>query len=606
MDDASKARDYSPEQFLYPYLCPNRRNAIATAPVAPGAVSATCASPLTAEGHGFEPACAGLDGLKSCRLWQLYRGAKRRRGNTLLAVSLFKAASTVSLLTLVSRITGLVRELLMASVFGVSAMTDAFNVAFRIPNLFRRVLGEGAFSQAFVPVLAATRAEDGDEGAKALIDHVGTLLAWTLVLLCIAGVLGAPWMVWAMASGMKQSPQGFDAAVTMTRWMFPYIGFMSLVALAGGILNTWKKFAVPAASPVLLNIALILSITLGAPLFKRHGIEPIYAQAAGVMLGGLLQLGIQVPALLRLGLLPRIGVRWSAIRAAWADPTTRKVARLMLPALLGVSVAQVSLLINTQIASHLATGSVSWITYADRLMELPTALLGVALGVVLMPQLASARAKQDDERYSAMLDWGLRLVVVLSVPCMVALLVFAKPLVAVLYHYGAFADRDVQQTTLALAGYGVGIVGIVAIKVLAPGYFAKHDMRTPMLIAVAVLVLTQVMNFVLVPYLQHAALTLSIGVGAVINATWLLVGLLRRGSYRPLPGWGRFALQVVAASALLAVLLAWGAQHFDWVEMKAQRLQRIGLLAAMMAAAAVLYFGALWAAGLKLRQLLRR
>lgn len=530
----------------------------------------------------------------------------RLQAHTLPPVSLFKAASTVSLLTLVSRITGLVRELLMASVFGVSAMTDAFNVAFRIPNLFRRVLGEGAFSQAFVPVLAATRAEEGDDGAKALIDHVGTLLAWTLVLLCIAGVLGAPWMVWAMASGMKQSPQGFDAAVTMTRWMFPYIGFMSLVALAGGILNTWKKFAVPAASPVLLNIALILSITVGAPLFARHGIEPIYAQAAGVMLGGLLQLAIQVPALLRLGLLPRIGVRWSAIRAAWADPTTRKVARLMLPALLGVSVAQVSLLINTQIASHLATGSVSWITYADRLMELPTALLGVALGVVLMPQLASARAKQDDERYSAMLDWGLRLVVVLSVPCMVALLVFAKPLVAVLYHYGAFADRDVQQTTLALAGYGVGIVGIVAIKVLAPGYFAKHDMRTPMLIAVAVLVFTQLMNLVLVPYLQHAALTLSIGVGAVINATWLLVGLLRRGSYRPLPGWGRFALQVVAASALLAVLLAWGAQHFDWVEMKAQRLQRIGLLAAMMVAAAVLYFGALWAAGLKLRQLLRR
>ena len=521
-------------------------------------------------------------------------------------MSLFKAASTVSLLTLASRITGLVRELLMASVFGVSAMTDAFNVAFRIPNLFRRVLGEGAFSQAFVPVLAATRAEEGDDGAKALIDHVGTLLAWTLVLLCIAGVLGAPWMVWAMASGMKQSPQGFDAAVTMTRWMFPYIGFMSLVALAGGILNTWKKFAVPAASPVLLNIALILSITLGAPLFARHGIEPIYAQAAGVMLGGLLQLAIQVPALLRLGLLPRIGVRWAAIRAAWADPTTRKVAGLMLPALLGVSVAQISLLINTQIASHLATGSVSWITYADRLMELPTALLGVALGVVLMPQLASARAKQDDERYSAMLDWGLRLVVLLSVPCMVALLVFSEPLVAVLYHYGAFGDEDVRKTTLALTGYGAGLVGIVAIKVLAPGFYAKHDMRTPMLIAVAVLVLTQLMNLVLVPYLQHAALTLTIGIGALINAIWLLVGLLRRGSYKPLPGWGKFALQVIAASALLAVLLVWGAQYFDWVEMRGKSWQRIGLLAALMVAAAVLYFGALWAAGLKLRQMLRR
>ena len=531
----------------------------------------------------------------------------RLQAHTLPPVSLFKAASTVSLLTLVSRITGLVRELLMASVFGVSAMTDAFNVAFRIPNLFRRVLGEGAFSQAFVPVLAATRAEEGDDGAKALIDHVGTLLAWTLVLLCIAGVLGAPWMVWAMASGMKQSPQGFDAAVTMTRWMFPYIGFMSLVALAGGILNTWKKFAVPAASPVLLNIALILSITLGAPVFARHGIEPIYAQAAGVMLGGLLQLGIQVPALLRLGLLPRIGVRWAAIRAAWADPTTRKVARLMLPALLGVSVAQVSLLINTQIASHLATGSVSWITYADRLMELPTALLGVALGVVLMPQLASARAKQDDERYSAMLDWGLRLVVLLSVPCMVALLVFSRPLVAVLYHYGAFGDRDVQQTTLALTGYGVGLVGIVAIKVLAPGFYAKHDMRTPMLIAVAVLVLTQLMNLVLVPYLQHAALTLTIGIGALINAAWLLIGLVRRGNYRPLPGWGKFALQVIAASALMAVLLLWGSQHFDWMAMKeGHRLQRVGLMAALIGAAAVVYFGALWVSGLKLRQLVRR
>jgi len=521
-------------------------------------------------------------------------------------VSLFKSASTVSLLTLASRITGLVRELLMASVFGVSAMTDAFNVAFRIPNLFRRVLGEGAFSQAFVPVLAATRAGEGDDGARALIDHVATLLAWTLVLLCVAGVLAAPWMVWGMASGLQQSPEGFQAAVTMTRWMFPYIGFMSLVALAGGILNTWKKFAVPAASPVLLNVSLILSITWGVPWFARHGIEPIFAQAVGVMVGGLLQLALQVPALLRLGLLPRIGVRWAAIRAAWADPTTRKVAKLMLPALLGVSVAQISLLINTQIASHLATGSVSWITYADRLMELPTALLGVALGVVLMPQLAAARAKQDDDRYSAMLDWGLRLVVLLSVPCMVALLVFAKPLVAVLYHYGAFSVFDVQQTTLALAGYGVGLVGIVAIKVLAPGFYAKHDMRTPMLIAVAELVLTQMMNFVLVPYLQHAALTLSIGVGALINAAWLLAGLLRRGSYRPLPRWGMFLLQVVAGSALLAVYLLWAAAYLDWVGLQAVALQRVGWMALVLLGAALVYFGALWAAGLKLRQLLRR
>lgn len=232
-------------------------------------------------------------------------------------MSLLKSASTVSLLTLASRITGLVRDVLFASVFGVSALTDAFNVAFRIPNLFRRVFGEGAFSQAFVPVLAATRTERGDAGAKELVDHVATLLTWMLVLVCVAGVVGAPWLVWAMASGLA----GFDAAVVMTRWMFPYIGFMSLVALAGGILNTWRRFAVPAASPVLLNIALILSILLGAPLFRRWGIEPIYAQCVGVMVGGVLQLGLQLPALRKLGLLPHIGASFKALRTAWPTPT---------------------------------------------------------------------------------------------------------------------------------------------------------------------------------------------------------------------------------------------------------------------------------------------
>ncbi|VTU35320.1 putative peptidoglycan biosynthesis protein MurJ [Variovorax sp. PBL-H6] len=521
-------------------------------------------------------------------------------------MSLFKSASTVSLLTLASRITGLIRDVLMTSVFGVSAMTDAFYVAFRIPNLFRRVFGEGAFSQAFVPVLAANKTEHGETGAKALVDHVGTLLTWTLVLLCVAGVIGAPLMVWAMASGLQKDPQSFEAAVVMTRWMFPYIGFMSLVALAGGILNTWRKFAVPAAAPVLLNVALILSIVVGAPWFRRLGIEPIYAQCAGVMVGGLLQLALQIPALRGLGMMPRIGLGLGAMRAAWADPGTRRVARLMLPALIGVSVAQISLLINTQIASHLATGSVSWITNADRLMEFPTALLGVALGVVLMPQLAGARAAHDDARYSAMLDWGLRLVVLLSVPCALALLVFSRPLVAVLFHNGAFTEFHVQRTSLALMGYGVGLVGLVAVKVLAPGYYAKHDTRTPMLIAVAVLVLTQLLNVALVPLLQHAALTLTIAIGAMINALWLLVGLLRRGSYRPEPGWGRFLLQVLAGTAALTALLVWGNQHFDWIGLQAQRLHRIGLLAALVIGGAVLYFAVLALAGVKLRTLVRR
>jgi putative peptidoglycan lipid II flippase len=521
-------------------------------------------------------------------------------------VTLFKAASTVSLLTLASRITGLVRDLLMAATFGASGLTDAFNVAFRIPNLFRRLFGEGAFSQAFVPALAHSKESDGDEATRRLIDSVATALAWALLVTCVVGVIAAPILVWALASGFQKSPQSFEAAVLMTRWMFPYIGFMSMVALSAGILNTWKRFAVPAATPVLLNLAMIASAWLGAPWFQTMGIEPIFAMAGGVMLGGLLQLAVQIPPLYRLGLLPSIGLTWQGLKTAWNDPGTRKVAGMMAPALLGVGVAQISLMINTQIASWLGPGNVTWLDYAGRLMEFPTAMLGVALGVVLMPQLAAARAQDDAQRYSAMLDWGLRLVVLLAIPCSAALLVFNVPLIATLFHYGAFKDTDVQQVALALAGYGAGLLGLVAIKVLAPGFFASQDMRTPVRIAIVVLVLTQLLNIALVPWLRHAGLALSIGIGALINAGWLLAGLLKRGSYRPGPGWGVFALQVLAATALVAVFLMWAAASFPWIGMRSQGLQRAGLMALILLGSAAIYFVALWAAGLKLRQFVTR
>jgi len=521
-------------------------------------------------------------------------------------MSLLKAASTVSILTLASRVTGLIRDLFMAATFGATGLTDAFNVAFRIPNLFRRLFGEGAFSQAFVPALAHTKETEGDAATHRLIDSVATVLAWSLLATCAIGVAGAPVLVWALASGFKQDPDSFEAAVFMTRWMFPYIGFMSMVALSAGVLNTWKKFAVPAVTPVLLNLCMIAAAWLGAPWFESMGIEPIYAMAGGVMLGGLLQLGVQIPTLHRLGLLPRIGLGWSRLRAAWADPGTRQVARMMGPALLGVGVAHISILINTQIASWLTPGSVTWLGYADRLMEFPTALLGVALGVVLMPQLASAKAADDPLRYSAMLDWGLRLVVMLAIPSSIALLVFNVPLVATLFHYGAFKDSDVTQVSLALAGYGAGLVGLVAIKVLAPGFYASRDMRTPVRIAIVVLVITQLLNIVLVPWFKHAGLALSIGLGALINAGWLLIGLLKRGSYRPSPGWGMFALQVVAASALLAVFLMWGAGNFPWIAMREQAWYRAGLMALMLIGSGAIYFVALWVGGLKLRQFVTR
>jgi len=529
-----------------------------------------------------------------------------RLAATLRQVSLFKSASTVSLLTLVSRITGFARETLIAALFGASALTDAFNVAFRIPNLFRRLFAEGAFSQAFVPVLAATRAEKGDDATRLLVDKVATLLAWAVLLASLLGVLAAPGLVWMMASGLRQSAQGLQTAVNLTGIMFPYIACMSMVALSAGVLNTWRRFAVPAATPVVLNVCMIACAWLGAPWLAGQGIEPIYSLAVGVMAGGVLQLAIQIPALRQLGLLPRISVSPKHIRAAWQDAGTRKILALMGPALLGVGVAQLSLVINTQIASHLTPGSVSWISYADRLMEFPIALLGVALGVVLMPQLATAKAANDSLRYSAMLDWGLRLVWVLALPCAVALLVFATPLVSVLYHYGAFTAHDVRQTSLALTGYGVGLLGLVAIKVLAPGFYANQDTRTPVRIAVMVLVFTQVMNLLLVPYLAHAALTLSIALGALVNALSLLIGLRRQGRYQPLPGWGRLLLQVLLATGVLGAGLYGLAQHVDWVGMRSEPWQRIGLMALVLAGSFVVYFTTLRVIGVDLRALLRR
>ncbi|MBA2722841.1 MAG: murein biosynthesis integral membrane protein MurJ [Methylibium sp.] len=520
-------------------------------------------------------------------------------------MNLLRAASTVSLLTLASRITGLVREQMMAAAFGASVMTDAFNVAFRIPNLLRRLFAEGAFSQAFVPLLAQSRERDGDDPTRALIDAVATVLLWALLAVSLLGVLGAPVLVWLMAEGLKETG-GFDIAVVMTRFMFPYIGFMSLVALAAGVLNTWKRFAVSAATPVLLNLSFIAAAWLLVPRFSAWGIEPIYALAVGVMVGGVLQLALQIPALRAIGALPRFGLSPARLRAAWAHPGVHRVLKQMAPAILGVSVAQISLLINTQIATQIGAGAVSWLTYADRLMEFPTALLGVALGVVLLPQLSATQALGDADRYAALLDWGLRLVLLLALPCAVALLVFPKALVSVLYHRGAFSPYDVQQTVVALMGYGAGLLGLVALKVLAPGFYAKQDIRTPVKIAVVVLVLTQLLNLVFVPRLGHAGLALSIGCAALVNALWLLIMLHRRGSWRPSPGWPAFAARVVFASALMGGGLAWAAQAFDWVALGERELLRAGALAAVLAAAALLYFGVLLILGLRPSQFARR
>lgn len=518
-------------------------------------------------------------------------------------MNLLRAAATVSGLTLLSRITGLVRENLIAAIFGASAHTDAFFVAFRLPNLLRRLFAEGAFSQAFVPILADVRERAEREGDPArlqtLVDRVATGLFWTVLLVSIVGAIAAPGLVWLMASGLARDPATFEVATNLTRWMFPYILFVSMVALAAGILNTWRRFMVPAFAPVLLNLSFIGAALLLTPWFD----PPIYALGAGVVLGGIAQLAIQIPALRRIGVLPRISLQ---LRAAFGDPDTRRILRLMGPAVLAVSVAQLSLIINTHIASLLAEGSVSWVSFGDRLMEFPTALLGVALGTVLLPSLSKARAENATERYSEMLDWGLRLSVLLAVPCMIGLAALAEPLTALLFHYGRFTAEDVEMTRRAVLGYSIGLLGLIGVKVLAPGFYAQFDVRTPVKIAVTVLVLTQVMNIIFVPLFAHAGLAVSISLGASLNALLLLVGLRRRRSYTPRPGWPRFALQVAVAAGAMTALLLWAEPRFDWIALQATPFRRIGLVLGLVVAAAAVYLVALLAVGIRPRQFLRR
>lgn len=517
-------------------------------------------------------------------------------------MNLLRAAATVSGLTLVSRITGLAREVLTASVFGASAMTDAFFAAFRLPNLLRRLFAEGAFSQAFVPILAGARAGGDAEATRRLIDRTATALFWALVAVSAAGVAAAPALLWMMAGGLAEDGEAFAAGVLMTRWMFPYVLLISLVALAAGILNTWKRFAIPAFTPVLLNLAFIGAAIWIAP----HVDPPVLALAAGVVIGGVAQLAIQVPALARLGLLPRIGLTPRRIAEAWRCEETRRIVTLMAPAVLAVSVAQVSLVINTHIASRLAAGSVSWVSFADRLMEFPTALLGVALGTVLLPTLSAAQAAGRTEEYSALLDWGLRLTMLLAIPATIGLALLAEPLTALLFHYGRFDAHDVEMTRQAVTAYAVGLPGLIAIKVLAPGFYARQDVRTPVKIALFVLVVTQLLNLALVPVLAHAGLALSISIGALANAGLLLVLLVRRGAFAPRPGWAGFGLRVALAATAMAALLAWLEPRFDWIALGTQWPRRAALVLGLVGAAAVVYFAALLALGVRPSQFRRR
>jgi len=504
-------------------------------------------------------------------------------------MNLLRALATVSSLTMVSRVLGYVRDVFIARVFGAGLATDAFFVAFRIPNLLRRLFAEGAFSQAFVPILAEVRRRESAEETRSLVDSVSTALFLALLATAALGIVLAPLVVYVSAPGFAAEPGKFDLTVSMLRITFPYIACISLVAMAAGILNTWSRFAVPAVTPALLNVSFIVA----AVFFSDRFDPPVLVLAWAVFAGGLLQLALQLPFLARIGMLPR----W---RLNLRHPGVTRVLKLMAPAVFGVSVSQVSLLINTIFASFLVAGSVSWLYYADRLMEFPAGVLGAALGTILLPSLSKQHASGSPAEYSRLLDWGLRVTLLLALPAAAALAVLALPLIATLFHYGRFSDADAWMTREALVAYSLGLVGMILVKILAPGFYARQNVATPVKIGLITLLATQAMNVAFIGPLKHAGLALAIGLGACLNASLLYWYLRKRNIYTPQPGWTAFVLKI-AVSVLAMAGVLWVAMGPQGQWLQAGWQWKTGMLAGLVVLGTAVYGACLFVLGIRPR-----
>jgi putative peptidoglycan lipid II flippase len=502
-------------------------------------------------------------------------------------MNLLRALVTVSGMTLLSRVLGFARDFVIARAFGAGMATDAYVVASRLPNLLRRMFAEGAFSQAFVPVLGEYHSKRGPEETKRLVDHVATLLGLATFLVTLVGMIATPAIIWLTAPGFSAEPDKFALTVTLTRITFPYILCMSLVALSGGILNTWGRFTVPAFTPVLLNLAIIIMALFATPYFD----PPILVLGWAMFLGGVLQLLWQAPHLKKIGMLPRLSFNLK-------DAGVNRIMKLMLPALFGVSISQISLVINTIFVSFLPTGSVSWLYYADRLMEFPSGLLGAALGTILLPSFSRSHARGEKEEFSALLDWGLRLTLMLTLPAALALALLAVPLVSTLFQHGAFTAADALQTRSAVIAYSVGLTGLILVKILAPAFYSRQDVRTPVKIGMLTLAVTQVMNLAFILPLHHAGLALSTGLASLLNAGLLFRGLRSRAVYQPLPGWRPFSLKLLLALVALALVLWFGSGSESWWlhVPTASRILRLSLLITGGIAA---YFATLFALGFR-------
>lgn len=501
--------------------------------------------------------------------------------------------SVVAGMTLISRISGFARDMVFSYFFGAGMVADAFFVAFRIPNFFRRLFAEGAFNQAFVPVLARYRRERPEE-FHAFVAAIAGNLTVAVVAVVVLGILLAPGLIALFAPGFRGAPEQFALATGMVRITFPYLGFISLAALAAALLNAHHRYAIPAFTPVLLNLTLIAAMLFAADLFD----EPVFALAWGVLVAGIVQLAFQFPALARLGLIV-------APRPNLQHPGVRQVGRLLVPAVFASSVGQINALVATILASTLTTGSISWLYYADRLLELPIGLVAVALGTVLLPNLSRLAAAKDQEGFSATLEWGVRMGLILGVPAALALYLLALPLIASIFHHGALTALDARMAGLALQAFAAGLFPLVLVKVLAPAYFAREDTRTPFRFAVVAVLTNLALNLALFSWFGHVGLALATSVAAWVNALLLLRGLAGDGCLRPGRHLYLTLARVGGASLGMAVALVWWVPAGEaWLQMAAG-VRALHLLAAVTGGALV-YLGLLVALGERPRSVLHR
>jgi putative peptidoglycan lipid II flippase len=500
-------------------------------------------------------------------------------------------------MTLISRILGLVRDIVFARYFGASLVMDAFLVANRIPNMLRRFFAEGAFSAGFVPVMARYREKHNHEEAREFVDAVAGTFGIVLFLITLVGVIGAPLLVAIVAPGFIGDDGRFELATLMLRFTFPYLFFVSLTAFAGGILNTYGRFGVPAFTPVLLNVVLIGAAIWLSPHLEQPGMALAYA----VFIAGLVQLLFQLPFLAQIHALPR--PKWAIAHAGVA-----RTLKLMLPAIFGSSVAQINVLLGGIIASMLGVGKISLLYYSDRLMEFPLGLFGIALATVTLPYLSRQYASEAHDEFAATLDWSMRLVTLIAVPAAVALVVLAEPLVATIFYGGEFTSLDVQLTALALQAFAIGLVGFSFVKILAPAYFSREDTRTPVKIGLIALAVNFVLSVSLAIYLtsigfagSHAGLALAISVAALLNAWLLYRGLRRDGVVRHSSGWPALLLRVVAANVAMCAALWWLHAPTTWW-LQASIGERVSWLGVTVITGVAAYFLALLLFGMRLGQ----